>query len=936
MRQATVMSFCISFSMLTVWMLGSNTAAGQTLVTVNSLSQLREYASVDDHIVTLAAGDYWLEGDGLNETFIALTGNNSVYDFTEANLYVDTRDLAGYGSSNGHADTVNLVGIYGNGLTVHGLTLEGVDVDVATDPNARRHADWLTNFMRIEGLGNTVKDTRLVVRGSSPFGYGDEFGKGSAPAGANQEGGVPFIGHKKGLGIQITGGADGTVIDGLDLDMYAFGHGVYIQNAANTTIKNATVTGQTFDIQDVIEHPLYQQYGVSTYGVDLEARGFGGIQISGSEDGIRVYGEDAGGLSENLVLDNVIVENMREAFSTFAAGGNVTINNSAAYGNEFGYEPGSNTTITNSKGDVVNGPLLYFRREGATGNNIEIELVGDIPQVGLNWDVAYISGESGRIKLTSSVDPDLLAEDAYVRVAQRFNHQRDPVVRDLDIGRTADSLEVINLTGQILVLGSAGQNITGSSNAGVINGGDNNRYDGVTLILPGAHMVADHSASLGNEGSSATGTMASNGSIVFAGGTLELQSGAKINNEQLTISGDGVDGRGALYSEGSVGTQTRFGDSNASNESVVVLDGNASIGVGVEGQQMLIGEVRGEGNLTKRGAGTLTVEKPSTLDGELIVAEGTVLARRDAVPNGLSVAAGAVFAVQGDRAINRSSIPVDIDGTLDLNARTDTTDLTVLMGRLNGSGRITISNPNSDAHATLTIAGESHGQFSGSIDGQISLNKTGSGTLALTGNTSYRGITEISNGTVLVEGVHAGGGGYTLRGGGTLGGSGTIELSEGAGITLLAGGSLAPGGQGIADPLTLMIEELNMRDALSLKGSPALVFYFDPDGRNSYIKVDGRISIGEAGLEFDDLAIYSDRPIEEGTYILLESELGISGSLGEEIMGRVGGRSAALILTNHTLAIHVEVPEPSTIFVVGGVLPYLAARRKSRSRTLVR
>lgn len=77
------------------------------------------------------------------------------------------------------------------------------------------------------------------------------------------------------------------------------------------------------------------------------------------------------------------------------------------------------------------------------------------------------------------------------------------------------------------------------------------------------------------------------------------------------------------------------------------------------------------------------------------------------------------------------------------------------------------------------------------------LNKTGPGTMELTGNNLYQGGTSISGGTLLVNntsGSGTGTGGVTVQSGGTLAGTGTISGA----ITVQAGGTFAPGnGNGI-------------------------------------------------------------------------------------------------------------------------------------------
>ena len=617
-------------------------ALAQTNYVATSFAELQSYAGVSNATVTMAPGTYWVNGDNTGASYLTLSGSNTTFDFSQAEFKLDTRDIANYRDpvtrARGEFDVMH---ISGSNLTVNGLSLQGLDVDLDTDPDAGRNPSRAANFLRISGDGVNLNDAHIVTAGSNPYGFGDAFGKGSPPDGrglAPEDGGVPYVGHNKVSGILLNGWGADAKIDGLDLDMGTFGHGVYIQGYDDIEIRNSTVTGQTFSSNDVIAHPAYQEYGVNVYGQEMPAD----IQISGSEDGIRYYGDgDELAFSEGLIIENVEVTNMREGFSLIAARGDVTVDNARAYGNEVGFEPGRGTVITNSEGDAVNGPLLFYRQTYVDNTNVEIKLVGDEAQIGRTSDIAYIAGENNVVTLTSDIDPDLLPDDAVVRVGQRFNDWRRRFGDLDDTPLDADGLVLNNLTGQITVLGRQGDDVSGFSTAGTVNGGDGNQYDGITVVLDGTRMTAKDSLALGNNGTASDGSLDNNGTVVFDGATLELEPGVRITNEQLTLTGDGVDGKGALYTDGQTNNRTRFGSSSGDDESTIVLDGDASVGVGVAGNQLLIGRIQGTGDFTKLGDGLLSIEKSSDFDGDLIVADGEIAARSGVAVSGLTVRSGA-------------------------------------------------------------------------------------------------------------------------------------------------------------------------------------------------------------------------------------------------------------------------------------------------------
>ncbi len=71
-----------------------------------------------------------------------------------------------------------------------------------------------------------------------------------------------------------------------------------------------------------------------------------------------------------------------------------------------------------------------------------------------------------------------------------------------------------------------------------------------------------------------------------------------------------------------------------------------------------------------------------------------------------------------------------------------------------------------------------------------SLAKVGAGSLRLTANNTYSGMTSINAGTLLVDGIPTGSGGYIVQGSAILAGTGTIANGT---VTVNANGILAPG-----------------------------------------------------------------------------------------------------------------------------------------------
>ena len=162
------------------------------------------------------------------------------------------------------------------------------------------------------------------------------------------------------------------------------------------------------------------------------------------------------------------------------------------------------------------------------------------------------------------------------------------------------------------------------------------------------------------------------------------------------------------------------------------------------------------------------------------------------------VLAGTLRGGIGNAFSSNSATTLATGATLDLGGFNQT------IGSLAGAG--TVSNSGGTA-AVLTAGGDNSSTvFSGLIqdDGPTGLTKTGTGTLTLSGTSTYSGVTTVAGGTLGVDGSIVNSA-VTVQNGGTLAGHGMI------------GGLVAQNGATIA-PVLLSPSRRSTSSAIGIRG----------------------------------------------------------------------------------------------------------------------
>jgi autotransporter-associated beta strand protein len=257
--------------------------------------------------------------------------------------------------------------------------------------------------------------------------------------------------------------------------------------------------------------------------------------------------------------------------------------------------------------------------------------------------------------------------------------------------------------------------------------------------------------------------------------------------------------------------------------------------------------------------------------------------------------------------------------------------LPIIISNSTGSGSNIKSNELQGGNTTGTQT------FSGVISGGGSLRRVNAGgTTVLSGNNTYSGTTIIDAGTLLLNGVNAGGGAVAINSSGTLGGTGSTTSA----VTLSSGGTLAPGASVESlDVGSLIVDGGLLSFELNAPGTPGVNYdLLNVTGTDGLMLNSGTVDIINAGS------------LAAGTYTLIDYAGILGGAVGNLALGAQPGGFTYLLQDNATsttielvvtpaasgagggLAGGGAVPEPGSllliIFAIGTTLTCIGRRRR--------
>ena len=535
----------------------------------------------------------------------------------------------------------------------------------------------------LDSNNNTV-----IVNGGNIFGnvfgslnYGAVTGNkvtiSSGMVNFNVYGGHSLNGYTSGNSVTVTGGLIKGLVAGGAASNGGSGYSAPLGNVANNSV---SLSGGTFE-SGVCGG--YAPFGPSkivnnTVTISNNANVAGDVCGGLSYDGKAVDNKIiiAGGTINGSVYGGRVLngsdtfyDSMNDCYWTWSGGWGVY---------DIGKSTANSVTIT---GGTINGSVYGARialGDGdATYNTITIS---GSPTLGANtgfyggWRDADAGdnftgntlNKNSNIAINSGNGSTMFSVQNFEFI--NFGYSGDANIGSLDTtvdGGTAGALVKLDTQGNAIVFAGriAGTGGINKSGTGALTLTDNNTYTGNTVV---------------------------------SAGTLSIGSDNNIGSGVNTLNGGTLKLTGTAYSK-----------------SWVLDSGGGSIETTSVGA-ILSGILSGTGNLTKTGAGTLTLHGNNTYIGAATVSAGVLTGN---IANGanLTVAGGATY---------------------------DGTGAARFVNTLSGGGSII------NTHG-LTAQG---GTFSGIISGAGSLIKEGAGTLTLSGANIYTGVTELRAGALVLSG----------------------------------------------------------------------------------------------------------------------------------------------------------------------------------------
>ncbi|MGC8018971.1 autotransporter-associated beta strand repeat-containing protein, partial [Salmonella enterica] len=659
---------------------------------------------------------------------------------------------------------------YSGGTLISDGTLVASNVDALGSGDVTNNAtlemntggDFINN---IGGTGRVEKsgDDTLTLSGSNTYTGGTLISDGTLVASNVEALGTGDVTNNATLELN-TGGTFDNAISGSG-QVVKSGDDVLTLSGANsysggTLISDGTLVASNVEALgtgDVTDDATLE---LNTGGTFDNAIGGSGNVVKSGADTLTLSGSNSytGGTT---ISGGTLVASNVEALGTGDVTNNATLelNTGGDFINNIGgtgrVEKSGDDTLTLSGSNTYTGGTLI---NGGTlvASNVEALGTGDVTDnatLALNTGGTFDNAISGSGQVVKSGDETLTLSgtNSYTGgttisggtlvatnvEALGSGDVTDDATLELNTGGTFDN--AISGSGQVVKSGDDVLTLSGA-----------NSYSGGTLISDGT-LVASNVEALG------TGDVTNNA-------TLELNTGGDFTNnisgsgqveksgdDALTLSGANSYSGGTLISDGTLVASNveALGTGDVTDDATLELNTGGDFD----------NAISGSGQVVKSGDETLTLSGSNTYTGGTLISSGTLVANDvnalgtgDVTDNAvleLNTGGDFINSIGGTGRVEKSG-----DETLTLSgSNTYTGGTTINDGTLVATSVDALGSGDVTDNATLEL--NTGGDFTNNIGGTGRVEKSGDGTLTLSGSNTYTGGTTINDGTLVATSVDA-------------------------------------------------------------------------------------------------------------------------------------------------------------------------------------
>jgi len=331
---------------------------------IDSIEELRAASTQSGRNIYMKPGTYLVK-DSLadNQTVFNFSGSDNYFDLSGVTIQIDTTVMSKMTSDEAHE--LGVYRILGDNITFEGATFENVG-DAAPQSSL--------NDFSVTGDDAVFKNCKFITRGSSPYGYGDMYGKGAGS----------YVYLRKHAAMSIHG--DRCLVEDCYFRIQTFGHAISIHGSQDTVVRNVKMLGElrlTDEIYNETSGPAFDfdfkmMYPDWKLGLPIPL----GEMLSLTEDGVRAYldGEDKFGTlrrTGHITVENCFVERMRGGI-TLALARSATVSGCTVIDCGYtghAYSLPSDSTVRNSSGNAAYSPLLFMPYSNRENADIELELL---------------------------------------------------------------------------------------------------------------------------------------------------------------------------------------------------------------------------------------------------------------------------------------------------------------------------------------------------------------------------------------------------------------------------------------------------------------------------------------------------------------------------------------------------------------------------------